>query len=143
MQSLSCPSLPFESELKPNEVFIVNSNCPTQGEIFFVSTKPSPSNEVISFEWSNLIEYHLHSSVPFQIVVRVSAKSILHTIVNEGDFVSILSFTTWKAIGSPHIAPATNQILDFNRIPTTDLGIRPQFPITLEGKTICIYVMVI
>ena len=39
--------------------------------------------------------------------------------------------------------PATDQILDFNRRPTTPLGILPQLPITLEGKTVCIDVMVV
>ena len=38
---------------------------------------------------------------------------------------------------------AINQILDFNRIPTTPLGILPYFPITLGGKTVCIDVMVV
>ena len=38
---------------------------------------------------------------------------------------------------------ATNQILAFNRRPTAPLGILPQFPITLEGKIICIDVMVV
>ena len=39
--------------------------------------------------------------------------------------------------------PATNKILYFNRIPTNTLGILLQFPITLEGKTVCIDVMVV
>ena len=39
--------------------------------------------------------------------------------------------------------PATNQILDFNRIPTAPLGILPHLPITLGGKTIRIDVMVV
>ena len=67
---------------------------------------------------------------------------MLHTIVDEGASVSILSSTAWKALGSPHLVSATNQILDFNRIPTAPLGILPHFPITLEGKTVCIEVMV-
>ena len=73
----------------------------------------------------------------------MSYKSILCTIVYEGDFVSILSSTAWKAIGSPLLVPANNQILAFNRIPIVHLGILPQFPITLEGKTVCIDVMVV
>ena len=38
---------------------------------------------------------------------------------------------------------ATDQILDFNRRPTTPLGTLPYFPITLGGKTVCIDVMVV
>ena len=36
-----------------------------------------------------------------------------------------------------------DQRLDFNRIPTAPLGILPHFPITLEGKTVYIDVMVV
>ena len=108
-----------------------------------LSTEPSPSTKVISFEWSNLTESHLHSSVPFQIVVNVTTRWILRTIVDEGASVSILSSTAWKALGSPQLVPATDQILAFNRRPTAPLGILPLFPITLGGKTICIDVMVV
>ena len=59
-----------------------------------ISTEPSPSSEVISFHWSNLIESHLDSSVPFQIAVNVTARKILRTIVDEGASVSIISSTT-------------------------------------------------
>ena len=38
---------------------------------------------------------------------------------------------------------ATNQILAFNHRPTTPLGTLPQLPITLEGKIVCIDVMVV
>ena len=90
-----------------------------------LSTKPYSSNEVIFFDWSNLTEYHLHSSVPFLIVVQVTPKSILHTIINEGASVRILSSTAWQAIGSPSLVLATDQILAFNRRPTMPLGILP------------------
>ena len=92
-QYSSCPSLLIESEMKTFEVFIVNSDCSTQEEILSISTEPSPSTEVISFDWNNLIESRLHLSVSFQIVVNVTARRILRTIVDEGDFVSILSST--------------------------------------------------
>ena len=79
-----------------------------QEEILSLLTEPSPSSEVISFEWSNLTEPHLHLSVPFYIVVRVTTKSILRTIVDKGDSVNILSSTSWKAIGSPPLMLATD-----------------------------------
>ena len=71
------------------------SDCSQQEEILSVSTEPSLSSEVISFDWSNLIESHLHLSVPFQIVLNATARRILRTIVDEGAFVSILSSTSW------------------------------------------------
>ena len=61
----SCSSLPIENEPKPAEVLMLHSDCSRQEEILFVSTERSPSSEVISFDWSNLTESHLHSSVPF------------------------------------------------------------------------------
>ena len=75
--------------------------------------------------------------------MRVTAKSILHTIVDEGDFVSIISSTAWQAIGSPHLVPAINQIPTFNRRPTSPLGIFPHLHITVGGKIVCIHVMVV
>ena len=108
-----------------------------------ILTEPSPSNEVISFDWSNLIDSRIHSSVPFQIVVNVTARRILRTIVDEGASVSILSSTAWQSLGSRQLVPATDQILDFNRIPTAPLGTLPHLPITLGGKTVCIDVMVV
>ena len=53
----SCSSLPVENELKPAKVFMLRSR---QEEILSISREPSPSNEVISFDWSNLTKSHLH-----------------------------------------------------------------------------------
>ena len=75
--------------------------------------------------------------------MRVTAKSIVCTIVDEGASVSILSSTAWQAIGSPQLVPATEKILALNRRPVGTLGILPQLPITLGEKTVCIDVMVI
>ena len=75
--------------------------------------------------------------------MNVIARRILHTIVDEGASVSILSSTAWKAIGSPPLVPATNQIPAFNRRPTMPLGILPHFLITLGGKIVYIDVMVV
>ena len=107
-QSSSYPSLLIESENHPAEFFVLSFDCSMQEKILSLSTEPSPSSEVTSFDWSNLTEYRLHSSVPFQIVVRVNSKSILCTIVDEGASVSILSSTAWQAIGSPPLVLATN-----------------------------------
>ena len=75
--------------------------------------------------------------------MNVTARRMLHTIVNKGDYVSIISSTAWKYIGSPMLMPTTDHILCFIRIPTMPLDILPQLPITLAGKTVCIDVMVV
>ena len=56
----SFPSIQVESEMKTSEVFMVSFDCSTQGEIMSISTKSSPSTEVISFDWSNLTESNIH-----------------------------------------------------------------------------------
>ena len=48
-QSLYCTSLLIESENHPPEVFVVSSDYSMQEEILSLSTEPSPSTEVISF----------------------------------------------------------------------------------------------
>ena len=75
--------------------------------------------------------------------MNVTTRRILCTIVDKGASVSILSSTTWQYLGSPHLVPTTNQILDFNQRPTAPLGILPHLPITLGGKNVCIDVMVV
>ena len=75
--------------------------------------------------------------------MNVTARQILHTIVDEGASISILSSTVWQALGSPQLMLATDQILDFNRRPTAPLWILPHFTINLGGKTSCVDVMVV
>ena len=75
--------------------------------------------------------------------MRITTKSIICTIIDKGAYVSILSFTAWQDIGSPLRVPATDHILALNRRPTMPLGILPHLPITLEGKTVYIDVMVV
>ena len=77
------------------------------GGISPVSTEPPPSTEVFSFDWNRLIEPHLPSSIPFQIILNFGGRDIHHTQVDEGASVSILSSTIWKALGSPQLVPIT------------------------------------
>ena len=67
-----------------------------------------PRTKVIYFDWNHLEEPRLPSSIPFQIVVKDFDKKIHHTIVDEGTFVSILSSTAWKDLGSLGLVPPTN-----------------------------------
>jgi hypothetical protein len=46
-------------------------------------------------------------------------------------------------LGYPPLAPVTHNMLSFNRRTSQPLGILPQFPVTLGGKTVFIDVMVI
>ena len=46
-------------------------------------------------------------------------------------------------MGSPQLLPVTQNLSSFNKTISEPLGIIPKFPITLEGKTICIDLMVV
>jgi len=45
------------------------------------------------------------------------------TILDEGVYVSIMSSTTWKALGSPQLVPVTQNLLTFNGGTSQPLGI--------------------
>ena len=69
--------------------------------------------------------------------------NVCHTHVDEGASVRILSSTAWKTLGSPQLVPVMQNLKDFNKTISEYLGILPNFSITLEGKTICIDLMVV
>jgi len=104
---------------------------------------PLPSSLVTYFDWSQLAGYCLPSYVPFQITVHAYHMDVLSTVIEEGASVSILSSTVWKAFGSPHLVPVTQNMLAFKRGTSQLLGILHKLPITLGGKTIYIDVMVV
>ena len=104
---------------------------------------PPPSIDVISFDWGPLIAFRLPSYVPFQITVQAYNMVVPGTILDEGASVSIMSSTTWQVLGSPQLVPVTQNLLALNGGTSQPLGILPEFPITLGGKTIYIDVMVV
>ena len=81
--------------------------------------------------------------MPFQIIVQSYNMVVLGTILDEGASISIMSSTTWKALGSPQLVPITQNLLAFNGRTSQPLGILLKFPITLGGNTIYIDVMVV
>jgi len=65
------------------------------------------------------------------------------TIIDEGAFMSILSSTAWKALGSPSLFPEMRNLTGFNKGTNRPLGILLNVPITLRRKTIHMNVMVV
>ena len=65
------------------------------------------------------------------------------TIIDEGASVSILSSTAWKAIGSPSLLLEMRNLTGFDKGTSRPLGILPNLPITLRGKTVYLNVMVV
>jgi hypothetical protein len=64
-------------------------------------------------------------------------------LIDEGSSVTILSSITWKALGYPQLVLVTQNLLAFNKRTSHPLGVLPQFPVTLGGKTIINDVMVV
>jgi hypothetical protein len=143
IQSSIDPTLSLESKLDIAHVFLINTDSTMSGGIPPSPVKPPPSNEAILFYWGALTGPRLPSHIPFQIIVQVRGRDIPQTLIDEGASVSILSFVAWYALGFPQLALVTQNLLSFNRRTSQPLGILPQFPITLVGKTVFIDVMVV
>jgi hypothetical protein len=137
------PTLPLESKPDTAHVFLVDTDSVVSGGIPHSPVKLPPSNETIHFDWGALNGPRLPSYIPFQIIVQVCGQDVPQTLIDEGSSVSILSSIAWQDLGYPPLAPVTQNLLAFNRRTSQPLGILPQFPITLGGKTIFIDVMVV
>ena len=104
---------------------------------------PPPSSSFVSFDWSQLITFYLPSYVPFHITVQAYNMVVHGTLLVEGSSANIMSSTTWKDLGSPHLVPVTQNLLAFNKGASQPLGILLKFPITLGGKTVYTDMMVV
>jgi hypothetical protein len=104
---------------------------------------PPPRPRMVSFDWNDLVEPHIPSSTPFQIRVEFNSTNIYQCIVDEGTSASILSSSVWKVLGSPKLVSSSHELLDFDRCPSEYLGILPQFPISLGGNIVLVYVIVV
>jgi hypothetical protein len=143
IQSSVDPTLLLESKPDTAHVFLVNTDSTVPGGIPPPPVEPPPSNEAILFYWGALTGPRLPSHIPFQITVQVRGRDVPQTLIDEGASVSILSSVAWYALGCPQLAPVTHSLLAFNRGTSQPLGILPQFPVTLGGKTVFIDVMVV
>jgi len=56
------------------------------------------------------------------------------SIIYEGASASVLSSTTWQALGLPSLVPVTQNLLAFNKRMSQPLGILPWLHITLGEK---------
>jgi hypothetical protein len=146
MQSSTDPTLLSGSDSSFTYIFRISSSIPyQQGVIPLSSSMLPPCPRMVSFDWNNLVEPRLPSSTPFQVtfLVESMSKGIHRCIVNEGSYTIILSSSAWKYLGSPKLVSNTSELLAFDKRPSECLGILPQFPITLGGKTIRIDMLVV
>jgi hypothetical protein len=137
------PTLLLESKPDTAHVFLVNIDSTMTGGIPPPLVEPPLSNEAILFDWGVQTGPRLPSHVPFQITFQVHGRDVPQTLIDEGASVSMLSSVAWYALGCPQLAPVTQNLLAFNRGTSQPLGILPQFPVTLGGKTVFIDVMVV
>jgi hypothetical protein len=77
---------------------------------------------MVSFDWNDLVEPHLPSSIPFQIRVEVNSKRNYRCIMDERASVSILS-SSWQDLGSSELVSDSHELLYFDRRPSEYLGI--------------------
>ena len=108
-----------------------------------VYSVPPPRNLVVSFDWNQLRRPRLPASIPFRIIVQIYRMVMAGTIIDEGTSESILSSTAWKALGSPSFLPEMRNLTGFDKGTNRSLGILPNVPITLRGKTVHMKVMVV
>jgi hypothetical protein len=77
IQSSVDPTLLLESDVSTDYVFIISSLVLSeQGGIMIALRTPPPIPRMVFFDWSDLFEPHLPSSVPFQIRFEVSSNNI-------------------------------------------------------------------
>jgi hypothetical protein len=112
MQSSVNPTLLLEGDASFDHVLSISSSVPSSlGSIPLSSSMLPPSPRVVSFDWNDLVEPRLPSSTPFQI------RGILRYIVDKVTSASILSSSTWKALGFPKLVSALRKLLTFHRSP--------------------------
>jgi hypothetical protein len=137
------PTLLLGSEVSTDYVFIISSSILSeQRGILLVLITPPPSPRMVSFDWNDLVEPHLPSSATFQLKVQVNSTNIYRCIVDEGSSTSILSSSIWKVLGSLELVSSSHEILAFERCTSENLGVLPQLPISLGGKTVLVDVIV-
>jgi hypothetical protein len=97
----------------------------------------------------NLIVFDLEDHIPrlppklvFQIQVVVSDKNICRTVIDKGASMCVMSFSCWKAIGSPPLNESQNTLKAFNGCGFKPYGVLPSLPIKLEGKMVQVEVEV-
>jgi hypothetical protein len=119
------PTLPLESKPDTSHIFLVDTESTMLGGIPHSPAKPPPINEAILFYWGVLTGPRLPSHIPFYITIHVCGQDVPQTVIDEGVSVNIFSFVSWHALGFPHLALVTQNMLSFNRRTSQPLGTLP------------------
>ena len=114
--------------------FTASSELTEKGGTELILDQPPPRSRIPSFDWYSLVEPSLPSNAPFHIKVKVGQYMLAHCIVDEGASINILYAHAWRGMGSPSLVSTASQLLAFDRITSTALGMVAQTPVTLGGK---------
>jgi hypothetical protein len=111
MQFSVNPTLILGGDASFDHFLSIYSFVPSEKGIIPLSSRIlPPSPRVVSFDWNDLIEPQIPSSIPFQI------REIIRYLVDKVTYESILSSSTWKSLGFPKIVSVICEILTFDRI---------------------------
>ena len=88
------------------------------------------------------VKIHLPYDVALSIDVIHGGKTIGREVVDEGASICVMSFSYWKALGSPEIVPSNTLLTAFDRRSFRPHGILSAFEIKLAGKAVFVEVEV-
>ena len=115
MQSSVNPTLLLEGDAFFDHILSISSHVPFgHGRILIYPSTLPPCPRVVYFDRNDLVEPRFPSSTPFYI------RGILRYIVEKVTSASILSSSTWKALGFPKLVLAICDLLIFDRIPARE-----------------------
>ena len=99
-------------------------------------------SSLLTFDLENFTP-RLPHQITLVIQVGINGFNIHRAIVDEGASTYVMSFTCWKAIGSPALSSSPNALEAFNGQEYKPLGVLECLAITLQGKIVNVEVEVV
>ena len=100
------------------------------------------SSTMIKFETMG-VQPRLPYYVSLLIHVECLNNTVMHTIIDEGTFSSVMSLSCWKGLGSPTLSQSATMLTNFDDRSFRPHEILPSLEVQLGGKTIAIEVEVV
>lgn len=122
----------------------VLQNCPSQHQTLLstIGAFDSNTSSLITFNTKSVIP-RLSHQLAFQITVGGKGKKLHQTTIDEGSSTCIMSFSCWRAIGSPELAQSSMTLKAFDGKSFTPYGILNNLMVELGGKNASIKVWMI
>ena len=100
------------------------------------------SSSIIKFE-THGIQSRLPYYMSLLIDVECLNNTIMRTVIDEGIFTSMMSFSYWNGLGSPTLSQSATMLIAFDGRSFRLHGILPSLEVQLGGKTVAIKVEVV